>query len=104
MKIYIFIIIASAILDIFANLALKKSNTFEKKSWGIFAIILAILAFFCLFLSLEYVPLSIAYSTWGAIGIIGTCLGGYVFYKEKLNFIGILGIACIILAVVLLNI
>lgn len=58
---------------------------------------------FLLSFSLKYVPLSIAYSTWGAIGIIGTCLGGWILYKEKLNKIGILGIIIVIIAVFLLN-
>lgn len=103
MKFYLLIIVASAFLDILANLALKKSNSFANKFWGFLAIFLAILAFVCLFFTLKYVSLSVAYSTWGAIGIIGTCLGGYIFYKEKLGFIGILGIILVIIAVVLLN-
>ncbi|EAK7079360.1 QacE family quaternary ammonium compound efflux SMR transporter, partial [Campylobacter jejuni] len=37
------------------------------------------------------------------IGIIGTCLGGWILYKEKLNKIGILGIIIVIIAVFLLN-
>ncbi|TQR34748.1 QacE family quaternary ammonium compound efflux SMR transporter [Campylobacter sp. MIT 99-7217] len=100
---YLGFIVASAFLDILANLFLKKSNGFESKFWGFVAIVLAILAFVLLYFSLEYVPLSIAYSTWGAVGIIGTCLGGWIFYKEKLNFIGILGIIVVITAVILLN-
>ncbi|HEB9306642.1 TPA: EamA family transporter [Campylobacter coli] len=100
---YIAIIILSAFLDIVANLLLKKSDGFRYKSWGIAAIISAILAFFLLSFSLKYVPLSIAYSTWGAIGIIGTCLGGWILYREKLNKIGILGIVIVIIAVFLLN-
>ncbi len=71
-------------------------------NWGLAAIVNAILAF-STFFSLKYVPLSIAYSTWGAIGIIGTCLGGWILYKEKLNKIGILGIIIVIIAVFLLN-
>ncbi|EAH6127264.1 multidrug efflux SMR transporter [Campylobacter jejuni] len=100
---YIFIIVLSALLDIVANLLLKKSDGFKHKIWGLAAIINAILAFFLLSFSLKYVPLSIAYSTWGAIGIIGTCLGGWILYKEKLNKIGILGIVVVIIAVFLLN-
>ena len=100
---YIFIIILSALLDIIANLLLKKSNGFKLKFWGFAAIFCAILAFFLLSFSLKYVPLSIAYSTWGAVGIIGTCLGGYILYKEKLNKLGILGIGVVLVAVFLLN-
>ncbi|MBM0636696.1 multidrug efflux SMR transporter [Campylobacter sp. VicNov18] len=100
---YIIFIILSAFLDIVANLLLKKSHGFKYKIWGVAAIIHAILAFFLLSFSLKYAPLSIAYSTWGAIGILGTCLGGWILYKEKLNKIGILGIVITIIAVFLLH-
>ncbi|TKX32094.1 DMT family transporter [Campylobacter estrildidarum] len=103
MKFYLLIIILSAFLDIVANLLLKKSNGFQNKISGICAIVSAILAFFLLSFALKHVPLSIAYSTWGAIGIIGTCAGGWILYKEKLNKIGILGIFLTIIAVILLN-
>ncbi|WP_139451590.1 DMT family transporter [Campylobacter armoricus] len=103
MKLYLLVIVISAVLDIIANLLLKKSEGFKYKFWGISAIFCAILAFFLLSFSLEYIPLSIAYSTWGAIGIIGTCFGGWVLYKERLNKTGIAGIFIVILAVILLN-
>ncbi|RDU62424.1 SMR family transporter [Helicobacter sp. MIT 14-3879] len=103
MKLYLFIIIFSALLDISANLLLKKSNGFRNKKYGILAIILACIAFCLLSFSLKYIELSIAYSTWGAIGILGTCIGGYVFYKEKLNYIGIFGIIITICSVIILN-
>lgn len=100
---YLMIIICSALLDIVANLLLKKSNGFADKKSGILAIICAVSAFYLLSFSLEYIELSIAYSTWGAIGILGTCLGGWVLYQEKLNKIGILGVCIVIIAVILLN-
>lgn len=103
MKLYIAIIFLSALLDIFANLLLKKSQGFKFKQYGLLAIFFVILAFILLSISLNYVPLSIAYSTWGAIGIIGTCIGGWIFYNERLNSIGIIGVIMTIIAVVLLN-
>lgn len=103
MKIYFLIIIISAFLDIVANLMLKKSNGFKNKKFGFLAILFAIMAFFLLLYVFEHLPLSIAYSTWGAIGILGTTLGAWIFYKERLNLLGILGVLVVILAVVLLN-
>ncbi|KAA6224896.1 MULTISPECIES: DMT family transporter [unclassified Campylobacter] len=100
---YFLIIILSALLDIFANLMLKKSNAFENKFIGIIAILLAVLAFIALFFAIKIMPLSIAYSTWGCIGIIGTFLGGFIFFKEKLDIIGFLGLCLIIISVLLLN-
>ncbi|RAX54066.1 QacE family quaternary ammonium compound efflux SMR transporter [Helicobacter sp. 16-1353] len=103
MSVYLLIIIASAFLDICANLLLKKSNGFKHKIFGFGAVFLVIVAFILLSFTLEYFPLSVAYSTWGAVGILGTCIGGYLLYNEKLNAISILGIVVVIFAVILLN-
>lgn len=100
---YLLAIICSAVLDIFANLLLKKSNAFSDKKSGILAIILAVAAFYTLSISVHFVPLSVAYSTWGVLGILGTCAGGYVLYGERLNKVGILGVGVVITAVILLN-
>ena len=48
-------------------------------------------------------PLSVAYSTWGAIGIIGTILGGYIFFKEKLDIVGYIGVVMVVCGVILLH-
>ena len=103
MSFYFIIITISALIDVIANLLLKKSDGFKYKIYGISAILLVIVAFVLLSFTLKYVELSIAYSTWGAVGIIGTTLGGYIFYKEKLNYVGILGVVIIVFAVILLN-
>ena len=103
MSFYFIIITISALIDVIANLLLKKSDGFKYKIYGISAILLVIVAFVLLSFTLKYVELSIAYSTWGAVGIIGTTLGGYIFYKEKLNYVGILGVVIIVVAVILLN-
>ena len=103
MSFYLIIITISALIDVVANLLLKKSDGFKYKIYGISAILLVIVAFVLLSFTLKYVELSIAYSTWGAVGIIGTTLGGYIFYKEKLNYVGILGVVIIVFAVILLN-
>ena len=103
MSAYFITIVISALIDVVANLLLKKSDGFKHKIYGISAVLLAIIAFILLSFALKYIELSVAYSTWGAIGIIGTCLGGYIFYKEKLNYIGIIGVIIVVCAVILLN-
>ncbi|AAP77105.1 multidrug efflux SMR transporter [Helicobacter sp. MIT 03-1614] len=99
---FIYVII-SAILDVIANLFLKKSNVFTHKGYTIGCILMVWAAFSVLVLALESMPLSVAYSTWGAIGIIGTIFGGYVFFKEKLDFLGYIGVAMVVCGVILLH-
>jgi len=52
---------------------------------------------------LEKMSLSVAYSAWGVVGIVGTSLGGYIFFKERLGIIGYIGMVMVVCAVVLLN-
>lgn len=103
MSIYFMLIIASGLVDVVANLLLKKSNGFENKIFGFCAVALVIVAFIMLSFTLEHIPLSIAYSFWGAVGVLGTCIGGWILYKEKLNYIGIIGIIIVIFSIFLLK-
>lgn len=98
MIISLFFVILSALVDIYANMLLKKSDGFKNKKYGFSSIVCVILAFILLSFSLDSIPLSIAYSTWGAIGMIGTCIVGWVLYNEKLNKIGILGVIVVLIA------
>lgn len=98
------LVVLAAFFDIGANLLLKKSQGFTHKGYTLACVAMVCVAFTLLALGIEVIPLSVAYTTWGAVGIIGTTLGGYVFLKERLSFIGYLGIAMVICGVVLLHI
>ncbi|MDL0109584.1 multidrug efflux SMR transporter [Campylobacter felis] len=100
---YLFYVVLAALLDIVANLALNKSNGFRNFKWGLLSILLVWLAFYLLALSLEGMKLAIAYTLWGSIGILGTTLGGWYFFKQKLKPIGWVGIFIIIIAVITLK-
>ena len=99
------LIIISGLLDIFANLALQKSDGFRNIFWGILALILVGVAFLLLAVVTERgLDLPIAYTLWGAIGILGSVAGGYFFFRQKLKPIGYFGIFLVIIAVALLQI
>lgn len=102
-NIYLLYVILAALLDIVANLALNKSDGFRNFKWGIISILLVWLAFYLLALSLEGMQLAIAYTLWGSIGILGTTIGGWYFFKQKLKPIGWVGIFIIIVAVITLK-
>ncbi|WP_350445843.1 SMR family transporter [Campylobacter vulpis] len=100
---YLLYVVLAALLDIVANLALNKSNGFRNLKWGIASVLLVWLAFYLLALSLEGMKLAVAYTLWGSIGILGTTLGGWYFFKQKLKPIGWVGIFIIIIAVITLK-
>lgn len=98
------LIVLSGLLDVFANLALAKSNGFKKLWWGLLALLLVDSVFLFLALALDLgMELPVAYTLWGAIGILGTVIGGYYWFAQRLKPIGFVGIALVLIAVYLLH-
>lgn len=98
------LIVLSGVLDIFANLALQKSNGFQNPVWGIIALVLVSCAFLLLAIAIDRgMSLPIAYTLWGSIGILGSVAGAYYFFKQKLKPVGYIGVVLVIIAVALLQ-
>jgi spermidine export protein MdtI len=96
-------IIGSAVLDVAANMLLKKSDGFRNKRYGIFALILVCGAFAFLAEATKTLDLAVAYVSWGALGLLGTAIAARVFLGQKINRYGWLGIFMVIGSVVLLK-
>ena len=98
------LVVFSGLLDVFANLALAKSNGFKNLKWGILALLLVDSVFLFLAFALDLgMELPVAYTLWGAIGILGTVVGGYYYFAQKLKPIGFVGIVLVLIAVYLLH-
>ena len=85
MTLALLLVALAAALDIAANVMLAKSCGFKKRLWGVIALLLVGLAFFCPSLAVRTLPLTIAYASWGAIGILGTSLSGWLIFGQKLK-------------------
>ncbi|HHQ4552451.1 TPA: SMR family transporter [Aeromonas veronii] len=99
------IVFGAALLDIGANMAINRSKGFRYKGWGFLGIMLVLGAFTLLSEAVSggQIDLAVAYATWGAIGIVGTALGGLLFFGERLKPIGWAGMMVMALAVVMLT-
>jgi len=93
-------VVLAALIDIAANMALTRSNGFKRKLWGVLAILLVLSAFTLLAQAVKEIDLAIAYASWGAIGILGTAIGGALLFKQRLKPIGWVGIAVVVAAVI----
>ncbi|BCV36475.1 MULTISPECIES: multidrug/spermidine efflux SMR transporter subunit MdtI [Shewanella] len=96
-------VVLAALIDIAANMALTRSNGFKRKLWGVLAILLVLSAFTLLAQAVKEIDLAIAYASWGAIGILGTAIGGALLFKQRLKPIGWVGIAVVIAAVIVMK-
>lgn len=96
-------VVLAAFIDILANMALTRANGFRHKRWGVLSLLLVMLAFTLLAQAVKEIDLAVAYASWGAIGILGTAIGGSLLFKQKLKPIGWIGIAMVIAAVVVMK-
>lgn len=60
-------------------------------------------AFYFLSLTLEGIPLGVAYAVWSGVGVALISLFGWVFYRQTLSAVEIFAIALIVIGVVILK-
>ena len=60
-------------------------------------------AFYFLSLTLEAIPLGVAYAVWSGVGVALISLAGWVFYRQSLGAIEMAGIGLIVVGVVILK-
>lgn len=97
------LIIAAVISDVIANIYIKKSKGFSKKLSAFSALFFVGLAFYFLSKAITYMDLSVAYASFGALGIVLTTLIDKTFFKLKINWLGTAGIVMIITGIILIK-
>jgi len=90
----------SVSLDLAALYCIKRSNGFKRLAWGMGGMLLIILAFVLLSFVLNYMPLGVAYSAWGSMGVIGTVLIDRYVFNSRLGTQGIIGVCCIVAGII----
>lgn len=97
------LVVLAAILDIFANMCVVSSRGFKRFWYGLAAYILVGLAFYSLSIAVETMDLAVAYAMWGAFGIIGTVLGGWLMFRQKPGLLAWLGMGLLLVGMILLH-
>ncbi|WP_297828218.1 SMR family transporter [uncultured Desulfovibrio sp.] len=99
----VLLVMLAALLDILANLLLARSQGFRRYGIGILALTLVGLAFYCLSLAVRNIDLAVAYAMWGSFGILGTSLGGWIFFRQRLRPCAFAGMGLLITGMLLLR-
>lgn len=94
---------AAGILDVAANILIKKSNGFAIRKYAYTAIALVSAAFLLLCKAVTVMDLSVAYSVFGAFGILLTTLVDKVFFGLRIRLLGFCGIITMISGIVLIK-
>jgi multidrug transporter EmrE-like cation transporter len=99
---YIFLAVA-IVSEVIATAALKSSNGFTQIVPSIVVVAGYASAFFFLSLTLNTIPVGIAYATWSGVGIILISVVGWLVLGQKLDLAGMVGIGFILVGVLIVN-
>ena len=94
------LLVGSVSLDLFACYCVKRSKGFKKIIWGIAGLVAIISAFILLGFVIRDIPLGIAYSVWGGLGVLGTVMIDRMLFNSRLGTQGIIGVAFIIIGII----
>lgn len=100
---YLLALALAAGLEIWANLLLLRSNGFRRLRVALPALLLVGLSFTCLAYAVRGMDLAVAYAIWGGLGIVGTCLGGWIMSGQRLNLTGWAGLVMLLGGMALLK-
>lgn len=82
---------------------LNKSEQFSKLTPTLISLGLYGVSFYLLAQALRTVPLGVAYAIWGGLGIVLTAIVSIVVFKQRLDWIAMVGIGFIVVGVIIVN-
>jgi small multidrug resistance pump len=96
-------LLAAIVAEVIGTTALKVSDGFTRLWPSLVVVAAYATAFFFLALTLRVIPVSIAYAIWSGVGVALITLIGWLWFQQKLDVAGVVGIALIIAGVLVLN-
>ncbi|QCZ93523.1 quaternary ammonium compound efflux SMR transporter SugE [Salinimonas iocasae] len=90
------ILIFAGFLEVVWAVGLKYTHGFTKPLPSVVTVVAMAASFYCLSLAMRSLPLSIAYTVWVGIGMVGAVLFGIIFLKEPVNLFKVVSLLLII--------
>lgn len=103
MQKWIFLIVA-IVSEVIATSALKSSEGFTRLWPSIIVITGYVSAFYFLSLTLNVIPIGIAYAIWSGVGVALVALISWLYFQQPLDFAAVLGLLLILAGVVVINV
>lgn len=91
------------VCEVLATVCLQRTEQFSKLGPTALMVLLYVGSFYFLTQALKTVPLGVAYAVWGSLGIVLTTTIGFVFFKQRLDLPGVIGITMIVTGVMVLQ-
>tara|TARA_B100002049_G_C15937572_1_gene314875 strand:- start:90 stop:410 length:321 start_codon:yes stop_codon:yes gene_type:complete len=94
------ILISAGLLEVVWAVGLKYTHGFTKPLPSLITVVAMAASFYCLSIAMRSLPLSIAYTVWVGIGMVGAVIVGAVVLKEPINALKILSLLLIIVGII----
>ena len=89
--------------EVTATASLKASEGFTKLVPSIIVIAGYSAAFYFLSLTLEDIPIGVAYAVWSGVGVAAIALISVFYMDQKIDVAGVVGISLIVIGVIVLR-
>jgi len=89
--------------EVIATSSLKSTEGFTKLWPSLLVLIGYSAAFYFLSLTLDTIPIGVAYAVWSGIGVAGIALVSVLFFDQRLDAAAIIGMGLIVAGVVVLR-
>ena len=91
------------VAEVIATSALKASLGFSRPGPTTVVVVGYGIAFYCLSLALQSMPVGVAYAIWSGVGIVLVSIVGWVLYGQKLDAPAMIGMGLIVAGVLVMN-
>ena len=89
--------------EVIATASLKSTEGFTRLVPSIVVLVGYSAAFYFLSLTLDTIPIGVAYAVWSGVGVATITLVSFVVYDQKIDAAGLLGSGLIVAGVVVLR-
>ncbi|MCH1422909.1 MAG: multidrug efflux SMR transporter [Candidatus Poseidoniaceae archaeon] len=89
--------------EVIATSSLKSSEGFTKLVPSLVVIVGYLVAGYFLSLTLDTIPIGVAYAVWSGVGVAGIALISVLFFDQRLDAAAIIGMGLIVLGVAVLR-
>ena len=90
--------------EVIATASLKSTEGFTKFWPSILVLIGYSAAFYFLSLTLDTIPIGVAYAIWSGVGVAAITIVSILIFDQKIDFAALVGIFLIIVGVIILRI
>ena len=89
--------------EVVATASLKSTEGFTRLMPSLVVLVGYSAAFYFLSLTLDTIPIGVAYAVWSGVGVATITLVSFVIYDQKIDAAGLIGIGLIVAGVVVLR-